>query len=219
MLEAPKVPAAAAAASADTSLVVFCVDISGSMCVTSEVDGNISLKGDRYGGSFIIIVIVTVAFSSPQTQIIFSSSELQKLNTEGSSQRLPNQRRNVTYVSRLQAVQAAVDAQLQTLAKSSPQRRVAVIAFNGDVTVLGDGTQGTLFISFILFCWFLPHFFFTYQHLLLSLAIVSPSMMNCLLLVQAAQTSLLNQSQRLASRSLPRSLPSRRPVPLHLVQQ
>ncbi|XP_076828500.1 circularly permutated Ras protein 1 [Brachyhypopomus gauderio] len=72
-------------------LVVFCVDISGSMSVTSEV--------------------------SP-----------------GNSMRSP------TYVSRLQAVQEALQMALSSLQKSSPHRRVAIVTFNDEVTVYGDGT-------------------------------------------------------------------------------
>ncbi|KAK1797115.1 hypothetical protein P4O66_008503, partial [Electrophorus voltai] len=75
----------------ENMLVVFCVDISGSMSVTSEV--------------------------SP-----------------GNSMRSP------TYVSRLQAVQEALQMALSSLLKSSPHRRVAIVTFNDEVTVYGDGT-------------------------------------------------------------------------------
>ncbi|KAM9500161.1 circularly permutated Ras protein 1 isoform 1-T2 [Clarias gariepinus] len=72
-------------------LVVFCVDISGSMSVTSEV-------------------------------------------CPGNSMRSP------TYVSRLQGVQEALQLALSSLLKSSPHRRVALVTFNDEVTVYGDGT-------------------------------------------------------------------------------
>lgn len=91
-------------------------------------------------------------------------ASLQVLNTENASQWLPNQRNhNVTYVSRLQAVQvlcyislapsrnyllallfagyfcncsqAAVSSQVEKLAKEYPNRRVAVLAFNNEVCV------------------------------------------------------------------------------------
>ena len=48
--------------------------------------------------------------------------------------------RNVTHVSRLRAAQAALDAQLEELAHTHPQRRVALIAFNNDVHIFGDGS-------------------------------------------------------------------------------
>ncbi|KAJ8382151.1 hypothetical protein SKAU_G00029290 [Synaphobranchus kaupii] len=79
----------------DDMLVVFCVDISGSMSVTSEV--------------------------SP-----------------GSSVRSP------TYLSRLQSVQDALQRALSSLLQTSPHRRVALVTFNDEVTVYGDGTDDPL---------------------------------------------------------------------------
>uniref|UniRef100_A0A8C9TTM3 Si:dkey-9k7.3 n=1 Tax=Scleropages formosus TaxID=113540 RepID=A0A8C9TTM3_SCLFO len=76
-------------------LVVFCVDISGSMSVTYEV-------------------------------------------TPGNSTRSP------TYVSRLQSVQDALQRALSSLLHSSPHRRVALVTFNDEVTVYGDGTGAPL---------------------------------------------------------------------------
>ncbi|XP_051571574.1 circularly permutated Ras protein 1-like isoform X1 [Myxocyprinus asiaticus] len=76
----------------DDMLIVFCVDISGSMSVTSEI--------------------------SP-----------------GNSMRSP------TYISRLQGVQEALQLVLSSLLKTSPHRRVALVTFNNEVTVYGDGTR------------------------------------------------------------------------------
>ena len=61
-------------------------------------------------------------------------ARLQSLNDERENQWLPNQRRNVTYVSRLQGVQAAVDHQLGTMATEHPDRRVGLISFNNEVS-------------------------------------------------------------------------------------
>jgi len=55
------------------------------------------------------------------------------LNTTGESQWLPGQNRNVTYITRLQALQAAVDHQLEQLAKEHPTRKAALISFNNEV--------------------------------------------------------------------------------------
>ncbi|XP_031440669.1 circularly permutated Ras protein 1 isoform X2 [Clupea harengus] len=72
-------------------LVVFCVDVSGSMSVTSEI-------------------------------------------APGNAMRSP------TYVSRLQGVQDALHKALSSLLQKSPHRRVALVTFNDEVTVYGDGT-------------------------------------------------------------------------------
>lgn len=57
----------------------------------------------------------------------------QLLNRERSDQYLPRQRRNVTYISRLQSVQAAIDHQLQEMLKEYPNRRVALVTFSNEV--------------------------------------------------------------------------------------
>ncbi|KAJ8311067.1 hypothetical protein KUTeg_011382, partial [Tegillarca granosa] len=82
----------------DDTLVIFCIDISGSMCVTTPY--------------------------------------------------LPGEDKDVTYVSRLQAAQAAIDQQLEDMSRKHPNRRVALVTFNsqdrkcipleeGTVTALG----------------------------------------------------------------------------------
>lgn len=57
----------------------------------------------------------------------------QMMNRDRSDQYLPGQRRNVTYVSRLQSVQAAIDHQLQEMTKEFPNRRVALVTFSNEV--------------------------------------------------------------------------------------
>jgi hypothetical protein len=87
VLEAP----AHAAPQADEINVVFCVDISGSMCTSMEVPGRLAIRNSVAGRV---------------------NSEF---NAERAQQYLPNQRRNITYVTRLQSMQGAVDKQLKTM--------------------------------------------------------------------------------------------------------
>mmetsp|Transcript_25119 Transcript_25119/g.32763 ORF Transcript_25119/g.32763 Transcript_25119/m.32763 type:complete len:715 (+) Transcript_25119:198-2342(+) len=105
-------------------LIIFVIDTSGSMCISKEVQGDLKLKGDH-------------------------STELRSLRTHGDdwNQRLPNEKQEITYITRMQAVQAAVDAQLETLARESPQICVGLITFNHEVTVLGDGTKPPMTIA------------------------------------------------------------------------
>jgi ribosomal protein S26 len=99
------------------SAVIFCIDISGSMCVTKPVEGRFKIKGDKF-------------------------DELQKLMkfSDGSDQFAFNDR-NVTYVSRLQCVQAAIEAQLIDMRAEQSKRKVGLVSFNGDVNIIGDGSQ------------------------------------------------------------------------------
>lgn len=102
--------------------VVFCVDVSGSMCVTTEVSGTQVLKGHE----------------RLREQAATLSGFI-----EGEDQFMRGQRRDTTWVSRLQCVQAAVDEQLGAMATQHPNRRVGLVAFNNDVTAHGDGVSTT----------------------------------------------------------------------------
>ncbi|KAK2862829.1 hypothetical protein Q5P01_002362 [Channa striata] len=73
----------------EDTLVVFCVDISGSMSVTTEVISN---------------------------------------------------SRSTTHISRLEGIQDALQKTLSTMLQQSPRRRVALVTFNDEVVVYGDGT-------------------------------------------------------------------------------
>lgn len=101
ILEPPSENMAKGASSSEKQLI-FCIDISGSMCVTTEIEGKHELKGAE------------------------ARKRLQSLNTERADQWAPRERRNITYVSRLQSVQAAVDAQLAQMEKEQPSRHVGL---------------------------------------------------------------------------------------------
>ncbi|XP_013416673.1 uncharacterized protein LOC106178153 [Lingula anatina] len=116
MIQPAPVTTASGKSGADESVVIFVVDTSGSMCVTTEVPGKVNLRGRE------------------------RLSRLQSFNERHEDQHLPGQRHDVTYVSRLQGVQAAVAHQLAELEKDHPNRRVALIEFNNEVTVIGDGS-------------------------------------------------------------------------------
>ncbi|KAF6735258.1 Circularly permutated Ras protein 1 [Oryzias melastigma] len=77
----------------EDTLVVFCVDISGSMSVTTEV---------------------TSETGSP------------------------------VYKSRLEGIQNALEGALMSMMQQSPQRRVALVTFNDEVVIYGDGTRPPL---------------------------------------------------------------------------
>eukprot|EP01129_Flabellula_baltica_P011097 TRINITY_DN4786_c0_g1_i2.p1 TRINITY_DN4786_c0_g1~~TRINITY_DN4786_c0_g1_i2.p1 ORF type:complete len:618 (+),score=146.75 TRINITY_DN4786_c0_g1_i2:353-2206(+) len=95
----------------DESIVVFCIDTSGSMCCTSEVESSqFKLKRKAQDNDFQQFM-------------------------DGSDQYFPGQRRDVVYVSRLECVQAAVDSQLENFKISYPNRRVVIVDFNTEVTV------------------------------------------------------------------------------------
>ena len=97
--------------------VVFCVDQSGSMCVSQPVKGKIQLKGDK----------------TKDMRSLMSFSD-------GSDQFLEGER-NVTYVSRMQCLQAAIDAQLTDMNNGAKDRKLGLVSFNHEVSIIGDGSE------------------------------------------------------------------------------
>ncbi|KAM9718360.1 circularly permutated Ras protein 1 isoform 2-T2 [Menidia menidia] len=77
----------------EDTLVIFCVDISGSMSVTAEV-------------------------------------------ASGSG--------STVYISRLEGIQDALQRTLTSILRQSPHRRVALVTFNDEVVIYGDGTAAPL---------------------------------------------------------------------------
>ena len=67
--------------------VVFCIDQSGSMCCSQPVQGKFQIKGDKTK----------------------EMKDLMKFS-DGSDQFMDNSEKNVTYVSRMQCLQAAIDS-------------------------------------------------------------------------------------------------------------
>jgi hypothetical protein len=53
-------------------------------------------------------------------------------------QYLPGESRNVSYISRLECIQAAVRTQIDRLAIEQPDRKVVIITFNNDVVICGS---------------------------------------------------------------------------------
>jgi hypothetical protein len=97
--------------------VIFCIDVSGSMCVTVPVQGRFKFKTSRL---------------EELKREMFGIVGPEWMDIEHS---------NVTYVSRLECVQAAIETQLNNLYATSPATKVGVVTFNDEVTILGDGTD------------------------------------------------------------------------------
>ncbi|CAN0089570.1 unnamed protein product, partial [Hapterophycus canaliculatus] len=94
------------------------------MCVTTAVEGRLALRGDR-------------------------TKDMGRLLTseDARNQLMPGQRRGVTYVSRLQSMQAAIDAQLGIMAKEMPSRHAGLVTFNAEVSLIGDGSGDSRIVA------------------------------------------------------------------------
>jgi len=60
--------------------------------------------------------------------------------SDGSDQFLQGER-GVTYVSRLQCVQSALEAQIKVVKEEFPNRKIGLVTFNSDVSIYGDGSK------------------------------------------------------------------------------
>jgi len=103
--------------------IVFCIDISGSMCVTTEVPRNTKLNKRSAKDNAMV-----------------------RAQAEG-DQFLPGESRNVDYVSRLQCIQAAIEHHITEVARSKPENKICLVTFSDEVTIYGDGTQEPLVAS------------------------------------------------------------------------
>ncbi|XP_076077748.1 uncharacterized protein LOC143048138 isoform X3 [Mytilus galloprovincialis] len=134
MLEPALSTTSAGPSGTDKSLVIFCIDISGSMCVTTEV----SVQDTRRNESLVILYIDISGSMCVTTEV---PGRLDWIKKSWRNTGRYDVCRDVTQVSRLQAAQAAVDHQLEEMIKEHPNRRVALIAFSSEVIVVGDGSQ------------------------------------------------------------------------------
>jgi len=100
----------------DISLI-FCIDVSGSMCVSQLVHGKMNLKYDK----------------------VKKLQDLMKFS-DGSYQYMSGESTEDTYISRMQCVQTAIEQQFKDIANGAPKRKIGVVTFNNEVTLYGDGT-------------------------------------------------------------------------------
>ena len=98
--------------------VIFCIDISGSMCVTQAIQGKHQIKGDKH----------------QQMQGLM-------VHSDGSDQYYNASDKNKTYISRMQCLKAAIQSQIEDMSHHANKRKVGVVTFNNEVTVIGDGCK------------------------------------------------------------------------------
>lgn len=60
--------------------------------------------------------------------------------SDGSDQFLQGER-GVTYVSRMQCLQAAIESQISDMANGAADRKLGLVAFNHEVSIIGDGSE------------------------------------------------------------------------------
>lgn len=88
------------------------------MCITKPIKGRHNLKGDHL------------------SQL---KKDLLKFG-DGSSQLMDKEAKNITYISRLQCLQGAIENQIESMSVGAPKRKVGMVSFSNQVTITGDGS-------------------------------------------------------------------------------
>ena len=91
------------------------------MCVSEQVVGNHNFKGSKQDYDDLMK---------------FSDGSDQSYGIKG-----------VTYVSRIQCLQAAIENNLVNLGKGCPNRKVGFVVFNNEVVGIGDGSKAAVKIN------------------------------------------------------------------------
>mmetsp|Transcript_430 Transcript_430/g.789 ORF Transcript_430/g.789 Transcript_430/m.789 type:complete len:882 (+) Transcript_430:37-2682(+) len=104
----------------DDGLVLFCIDISGSMCVTERVPSG----------------LIKV-----ESKIKSQEEEKRRLIELLGDEDIYIPPADNSYVSRLDCMKSAIDMQLKDLEQSNPNKRVVLITFNDEVTMIHGKTN------------------------------------------------------------------------------
>ncbi|KAG2378191.1 hypothetical protein C9374_008334 [Naegleria lovaniensis] len=115
----------------DNGLLIFCIDISGSMGQTELLP------------SFSVLNLDMRKAQQKEEKTKRLLREL-GLDTEVGvhNQYLPNESRQSSYVSRIECLSMAIDLQLEEISKENPNKRVLIVTFSDKVTIVGDGKFG-----------------------------------------------------------------------------
>ena len=121
MLQPPiSVQCAANLQDINSEYVIYCIDVSGSMSITTRVHGNFRLPTDHV-----------------------RHQRAEQMTGEPMGREVLFER----YISRLEAVQVALSENLTKLVKDTPNKRVGLVTFNQEVHSYGDGLTGEVTIS------------------------------------------------------------------------
>ncbi|KAJ3444325.1 hypothetical protein M0812_10178 [Anaeramoeba flamelloides] len=122
------------------TITVFCIDISGSMSQSSKVkDGELDLskfgKQKQTNHSY---------YNYSGRGLSRSGYRNQRYTRQSQMQEQPNVQK---YVTRLQCLQIAVGNQLEELSRTSPNSKVVIVTFNGEVTIQSNGIDQEIVIN------------------------------------------------------------------------
>jgi len=117
----------------DDSSLIFCFDISGSMCQSYDVGRDLKKKFDKILGNKNNV----------------NKFKVQKKNDNDSDEDDPfdYNTQNTNYISRLDLVKCSIQNNINSLLKNAPNTKVGIVSFGSDIEVKGDCLSNVMIIK------------------------------------------------------------------------
>ena len=116
----------------DTSLI-FCFDVSGSMCQSYNVDRKLREKFNKIIGKKPPVQRSLFNYGDDDDNIDFSNYDFNQNNTN--------------YISRLDMVKLAIENNINSLLKNSPNVKVGIVSFGNEIEVKGDCLSNVMIVK------------------------------------------------------------------------
>ena len=122
--------------SGDESTLIFCFDISGSMCQSYNVGSYLKEKFNKILGK-----------KSVKKSGLFGSSIEYQDDDKIDFSNYDFTQNNTNYISRLDMVKLSIEDNIKTLLKNSPNVKVGIVSFGSEIEVKGDCLSNVMIIK------------------------------------------------------------------------
>ena len=122
--------------SGDESTLIFCFDISGSMCQSYNVGSYLKEKFNKILGK-----------KSVKKSGLFGSSIEYQDDDKIDFSNYDFAQNNTNYISRLDMVKLSIEDNIKTLLKNSPNVKVGIVSFGSEIEVKGDCLSNVMIIK------------------------------------------------------------------------
>ena len=117
----------------DDSTLIFCFDISGSMCQSYNVGNELKNKFNKVLGKKPGVKPSLFQYGNEDDNFDYSNYDFSKNNTN--------------YISRLDMVKLSIEDNIKTLLKNSPNVKVGIVSFGSELEVKGDCLSNVMIIK------------------------------------------------------------------------
>ena len=122
--------------SGDESTLIFCFDISGSMCQSYNVGSSLKEKFNKILGK-----------KSVKKSGLFGSNIEYQDDDKIDFSNYDFTQNNTNYISRLDLVKLSIEDNIKTLLKNSPNVKVGIVSFGSEIEVKGDCLSNVMIIK------------------------------------------------------------------------